>query len=87
MRKQYLHLCAYSCGICHGPVVSASLAVRENAISKETDVRQVGQFACRAAIGNRTRREQRLSVIFCRWNGTLKMRPTVLVRPPLWWRR
>ena len=42
MRKQYLHLSAYSCDECHGPVVSASLAVRENAISKETDIRQVG---------------------------------------------
>ena len=51
MRKQYLHLSAYSCNKCHGPVVSASLAVRENVISKETDIRHV--FACRAAIGNR----------------------------------
>jgi hypothetical protein len=42
MRKQYLHLSVYSCDKCHGPVVSASLAVRENAISKETDIRQVG---------------------------------------------
>jgi len=42
MRKQYLHLSAYSCDKCHGPVVSASLAVRENVISKETDIRQVG---------------------------------------------
>jgi hypothetical protein len=42
MRKQYLHLSVYSCNKCHGPMVSASLAVRENAISKETDIRQVG---------------------------------------------
>jgi hypothetical protein len=42
MRKQYLHLSAYSCDKCHGPVVSASLAVRENEISKETDIRKVG---------------------------------------------
>jgi hypothetical protein len=42
MRKQYLHLCAYLCDSCRGPVVSASLAVRENPISKETDIRQVG---------------------------------------------
>ena len=42
MRKQYLHLSAYPCASCRGPVVSASLAVRENAISKETDIRQVG---------------------------------------------
>ena len=42
MRKQYLHLSAYPCDKCQGPVVSGSLAVRENAISKETDIRQVG---------------------------------------------
>lgn len=42
MKKQYLHLSAYPCDRCEGPVVSGSLAVRENEISKETDVRQVG---------------------------------------------
>ena len=42
MRKQYLHLSAYSCDRCDGPVVAGSLAVRENEISKETDIRQVG---------------------------------------------
>jgi hypothetical protein len=42
MRKQYLHLSAYPCDKCQGPVVSGSIAVRENVISRETDVRQVG---------------------------------------------
>ena len=42
MRKQYLHLSAYPCDKCNGPVVAGSLAVRENEISKETDIRQVG---------------------------------------------
>jgi hypothetical protein len=42
MRRHYLHLSAYSCDECYGPVVSASVAVRENVISKETDIRQVG---------------------------------------------
>jgi hypothetical protein len=42
MRKQYLHLSAYPCDKCHGPVASAWLAVRENEISKETDIRQAG---------------------------------------------
>jgi len=42
MRRQYLHLSVYSCDVCKGPVVSGSLAVRENEISKETDIRQVG---------------------------------------------
>jgi len=42
MRKQYLHLSAYSCNRCSGPVVAGSLAVRENEISKETNIRQLG---------------------------------------------
>jgi len=42
MRRQYLSLSAYSCDQCKGPVISGSLAVRENEISKETDIRQVG---------------------------------------------
>ncbi len=42
MKKQYLHLSAYPCDACNGPVVAGSLAVRENEISKETEIRQVG---------------------------------------------
>ena len=42
MRKQYLHLSAYSCDRCNGPVVAGSVSVRENEISKETDITQVG---------------------------------------------
>jgi hypothetical protein len=42
MRKQYLHLSTYPCDACDGPVVAGSLAVRENEISKETDIRHVG---------------------------------------------
>ena len=42
MRTQYLHISAYSCERCRGPVISGSTAVRENEISKDTEVRQVG---------------------------------------------
>ena len=42
MRKQYLHLSAYPCDTCTGPVIAGSLAVRESEISKETDIRQLG---------------------------------------------
>lgn len=42
MRKQYLHVSAYSCDQCRGPVISGSTGVRENEISKETEIRQVG---------------------------------------------
>ena len=34
MRKQYLHLSAYSCERCSGPVVAGSLAVRESETRK-----------------------------------------------------
>jgi hypothetical protein len=42
MKKQYLHLSAYACDKCAGPVVAGSTAVRENEISRETDLREVG---------------------------------------------
>lgn len=42
MKKQYLHLSAYPCDACAGPVIAGSLAVRENEISKETDIRRLG---------------------------------------------
>jgi hypothetical protein len=42
MKKQYLHLIVYACDECRGPVVSGSLGVRENEISRETDIREVG---------------------------------------------
>jgi hypothetical protein len=42
MKRQYLHLTAYSCDECNGPVIAGSVAVRENEISRETGIRQVG---------------------------------------------
>ncbi len=42
MKREYLHLSAYHCDKCYGPVVTGSLAVRENEISKETDIREIG---------------------------------------------
>jgi DNA-directed RNA polymerase subunit RPC12/RpoP len=42
MQRQYLHLSAYICDKCGGPVIAGTVAVRENVISKETDIRQVG---------------------------------------------
>jgi hypothetical protein len=42
MKKQYLHLCAYPCDECGGPIIAGAVAIRENEISKETDIRQVG---------------------------------------------
>jgi len=42
MRRHYLHVRAYPCDECKGPVISASMAVRETEISKETEARQLG---------------------------------------------
>jgi hypothetical protein len=44
VRKQYLHISVYACEECNGPAVAGSLAVRENEISKETDIRPVGEI-------------------------------------------
>jgi hypothetical protein len=40
--KQYLHLTAYHCDKCGGPVVAGSLAIRETVIAKETQVMLLG---------------------------------------------
>jgi hypothetical protein len=42
MKKHYLHLSAYVCDECNGPVIAGSTAVRENEISKETGITPVG---------------------------------------------
>jgi hypothetical protein len=42
MRKQYLHLSAYTCDMCAGPVIAGSLGVRENEISREIEISAVG---------------------------------------------
>jgi hypothetical protein len=42
MKRHYLHLTAYSCDKCRGPVISGSIGVRENEISRETDIREAG---------------------------------------------
>jgi len=46
MKKYYLHLSAYPCDTCGGPVIAGSTTVRENEISKETDIRAVGTPLC-----------------------------------------
>jgi len=46
MQKYYLHLSAYPCDTCAGPVIAGSIGVRENEISKETDLRSVGAPLC-----------------------------------------
>ena len=50
-RKQYLHLTAYHCDQCRGPVVAGSLGTRETAIARETEVSRLGGICL--ACGNR----------------------------------
>jgi RNase P subunit RPR2 len=49
--KQYLHLTAYRCDQCRGPVVAGSLGTRETAIERETQVSLLGGICL--ACGNR----------------------------------
>lgn len=46
MKKRYLHLSVYPCDLCTGPVIAGSTAVRENEISRETEIRTVGMPIC-----------------------------------------
>jgi hypothetical protein len=38
----FLHLSAFPCEKCNGPVIAASLGTRRDDISRETDIRKVG---------------------------------------------
>jgi hypothetical protein len=42
MKAYYLHLSAYPCAECNGPVIAGSTTIRENEISKETEITPVG---------------------------------------------
>jgi hypothetical protein len=44
MRSQYLHLRAFPCNICRGPVVSGSTAVRETDLQRETEIKEIGSI-------------------------------------------
>lgn len=54
MKKQYLHITAYACDKCKGPVVAGSLGVRETVVSRETEVRLLAGVCL--ACGNRQAR-------------------------------
>ncbi len=42
MRRRYLHLAAFDCAACNGPVISGSIATREADIQRETGIKQIG---------------------------------------------
>jgi hypothetical protein len=41
LRKQYLHVTAYPCSQCNGPVLAGSMGVRETVVSRETEIRSL----------------------------------------------
>jgi hypothetical protein len=42
VKTKYLHLAAFTCVECNGPVISGSSATRETEIERETELRQIG---------------------------------------------
>ena len=42
MKTKYLHISAYSCDKCEGPVIAGSFGTRETEITREIDLTQVG---------------------------------------------
>jgi hypothetical protein len=71
MKKQYLHLSAFRCDMCRGPVVAGWVGTRENVISKETDIRQVGAMciSCGHRQENATEPERSRHVMPMEWEA------------------
>jgi hypothetical protein len=44
MPIHYLHLAAFICEACNGPVISGSFATRETEIQRESDIREIGSI-------------------------------------------
>lgn len=42
MKTTYLHISAYACDNCEGPVVAGSFGTRESEITRESDLMQLG---------------------------------------------
>ncbi len=42
MKTKYLHISAYPCNECDGPVISAAFGIRESEITREGELAQVG---------------------------------------------
>jgi hypothetical protein len=42
MKTKYLHISAYPCNRCEGPVIAAAFGIRESEITREGDLTQVG---------------------------------------------
>lgn len=83
MRQQYIHLSAYPCDLCTGPVVAGTLAVRENEISRETDIRQVGAIclSCGHRQSKATGPDTTRHFPPARWEPVSKIEPGNLATP------
>jgi len=68
MRTQYLHLSAYPCDDCKGPLSPDGLRCAKMMSRRRLTLGRSEQFACRAGI-DKARRNQALPVNFRRSNG------------------
>jgi hypothetical protein len=59
--KKYLHITAYSCDKCEGPVVAGSFGTRETEISRESDLTQVGAVCL--SCGNKQAEEPDTNIV------------------------
>ena len=44
MPTHYLHLAAFTCDACNGPVISGSFATRETETQRESDIQNIGSI-------------------------------------------
>ncbi len=42
MKTKYLHISAYACDKCEGPVIAGAFGIRESEITREGELTQVG---------------------------------------------
>jgi hypothetical protein len=70
MRTQYLHLSAYCCDKCSGPVMRAHLRYARTKYRKRLTSGKSGRYAFRAVIGKEKRRSQALPETFHQFNGS-----------------
>jgi hypothetical protein len=81
---QYLHLSALLCPRCNGPVIAGSLGTREDDISREIDVREIGAVCL--ACGFRPEIVAELSVKHhfppVTWDWVIPVHAQVHAQPP-----
>jgi hypothetical protein len=73
MRRQYLHVSAYSCDKCGGPVIQARpryARMKYRRRLRSGKLERLNDLPCRAATGKAKRLDPAAHVTFHRFNGT-----------------